>query len=392
MRIPIKSHLKTELITLMIAFLCACFIASVSIFNDKIILLMVIVNAVLGIMNAIYLFFHLRNTNGFRTRSSMVIYILCFPFLWYLFMVLSLPLMVVETIFLIKGKAFIGKGNRNEKNCDDEDMGFTLTEDELLFYNEFISKYQRKKWHVSLIVMIVLVLYILLAYMLKNEWISGVLAMILLWGGITRLRLWNINATDALLRCITDIVNEQCDSRSYYHICKALQRKYPSNIILVKHLFDALRLDHNDYYELKKELQHHQKYHTYNFYQIAYMDMLSCSEQKAYMEQHYDNIKRYYEKVYHKTKEIRMADHIIYWEMRKCILEERYEDALCRCFSIHGNDSNRNRLKAAYLKGYCLMKTGNIEEAKRCFDMVETQGNTLRIRYLAAEHLKQITS
>ena len=388
MKIRIKSHLLAEIITLMIsAFvmslifyqLPAPFPADVKLYKYFMSLL-----AILGFFNTIYLFAQLCSQHGFTKARHVVLWLVSFPLQWQLFACMTIPLIIVEIIMLCMGREHIdsGKGNIKIDDCDEELTIMNIEEQTL--YNDFVKGYQMRN-----IIPILMLLFIIIfcnitgstnnVFVILVEFICFFVLIIIVPAFI------RMKYTAILIKKIYAKVENECDSKTYYHVSKALCEKYPSNTILLEHYFNSLQLDNNDYSELKRALKHFSDYQKEVFYKLAYMRILPNEEKKKFFDQYYEIIKKPYERAYQKTKKTKYFHFLISLETRRLELNGKYEESLKLYDSIKEDGTKRSKVTFAFNKALCLKHLGRQKECEELLAYVVKEGNTLRVKYEAEE-------
>ncbi len=394
MRISIKSHLLTEIITLIINTFILCFTFYLPDLplslkeNFELFLLGEV--AILGLSNTFYLFAQLCAQHCFTKAWHVVLWFVAFPLQWALFIYLSLPLMLVEIIMICIGKEHIGSGKGDViiDNYDGEQM--LLNAEEQTLYNDFVKGYRMKRVITNIIALFSVVIYGCLTTVINNVFILLVILLIifiLIFFVSIRLR---TKYTVTLIKEICATVGNQCDSRAYYHVSKALCEKYPNNTLLVEHYVYSLQIDDNDYSELKRALKRFRSYEDWNFYLLAYMNLLPKEEYKRFFNESYERIKKDYEKAYQKTKINKYLDNMILLDIMRHGINGEYEEALKLFDSIKYNETKLDKVLFAFNKAACLKRLGRQKECEELLAYVVKEGNTLRVKYRAKEYLKEM--
>lgn len=391
MHIHLKSHVKTELITLCVSLIPAYIIYRDSTKDLFPYMSILVVCAILGLVNSVYLFTHLCAHHYVKTQSQAVLLLLSWPLQWYAFIFLSIPIIVIELIMLCKGKTYIGKECEEKSLTEKAKQSYTaLNKREKQLYDEYRKAYQKAKGILILILSIVFALYYYLTTRLKNDHISIIIGSCLVLICIIFLPLWRMKFTVKFTKNIHACLIESCDSKTYYHISKALCETYPRDIILVRNYFRSLQLDDNDFTELKEALMSNRRYKSRYFYQIAYMDTLSATERLHFIDKYGEKIEKTYEKAYQKSGKITIANELTYWQIRKCKLKGQYKEAYHLCKSIKDDGTKLGKVLYFYEKGICQFHLNQREEAEKAFTYVGTEGNTLRVKRLANMYLDDL--
>lgn len=397
MNIHIKSHLLAELIVLIIAVVILYFAIYYTPLNlpspESWQMLLLGAAAMVGAFNTVYLFAYLCIQNYFKKASQIILFIISWPLQWYVLIFLSLPLILLEILLLCLGKTQISNG-KHETNfdCYAEGKYMTMSKEEQLLYNSFIKAYRRRNFTAQMLIGLSLLFYGYLLCTVKNEYILAAVGLSIFLIGTVGYTYWQMKYTVTLMKKVAVSVNDRCDSKTYYHVCKALYKKYPRNFILIEDYIGSLRLDENDYTELKEVLIEYRRYQNRLFYQLAYMDLLSPEEQKHFYNEHYEKIKHSYEKAYRKSGKIEYSNSLVSWEIRKCWLNEQYADALQLYDAIKDEGTKLWRVLLAFEKGVCLMRAGKQRDCEELLTFVIKEGNTLRVKYQAEELLKNLYS
>ena len=389
MNIRIKSHLLAEMIVLIITTTILYFAIFYSPLNLPLIvswqMLVLGVSAIVGAFNTIYLFAHLCVQNYFKKASQVILFIISWPFQWYVSIFLSYPLILVEIILLCLGKTHIGNRKINLNDYLKEERT-AMNEEEQQLYDNFVKAYRRRNFIAQILAGLSLLFYGYLLSIMKNEFILAVVGLGILILDIFGNLYWQMIYTASLMKKITVCINDRCDSRTYYHVSKALCEKYPRDPILVEHYISSLQLDENDYSELREALFEFSRYQKQCFYQLAYMDILPLEEQKRFYSEHYEKIKHSYERALRKSGEY--SNSLIYWEIRGCWLNEQYADALQLYDTIKDEGTQLWRVLFAFEKGLCLMQLGKQKDCEELLTFVMKEGNNLRVKYQAEGLLK----
>ena len=393
MNIHIKSHLLAEMIVLIITTTILYFAIFYSPLDLPLIaswqMLVWGGSAIVGAFNTIYLFAHLCVQNYFKKASQVILFIISWPFQWYVSIFLSYPLILVEIILLCLGKTHIGNRKINLNDYLKEERT-ALNEEEQQLYDNFVKAYRRRNFIAQILAGLSLLFYGYLLSIMKNEFILAVVGLGILILDIFGNLYWQMIYTASLMKKITVCVNDRCDSRTYYHVSKALCEKYPRDPILVEHYISSLQLDENDYSELREALFEFSRYQKQCFYQLAYMDILPLEEQKRFYSEHYEKIKHSYERALRKSGEY--SNSLIYWEIRGCWLNEQYADALQLYDTIKDEGTQLWRVLFAFEKGLCLMRLGKQQDCEELLTFVMKEGNNLRVKYQAEGLLKNMHS
>lgn len=393
MNIRIKSHLLAEMIVLIITILYF------TIFYSPLNLPLIVsrqmlvwgVFAIVGAFNTIYLFAHLCVQNYFKKASQVILFIISWPFQWYVSIFLSYPLILVEIILLCLGKTHIGNRKINLNDYLKEERT-ALNEEEQQLYDNFVKAYRRRNFIAQILAGLSLLFYGYLLSIMKNEFILAVVGLGILILDIFGNLYWQMIYTASLMKKITVCINDRCDSRTYYHVSKALCEKYPRNSKLIEHYIRSLQMDENDFSELREALIEYSRYQKQYFYQLAYMDILPLEEQKRFYSEHYEKIKHFYERAYRKSGKIEHSNSLIYWKIRGCWLNEQYADALQLYNTIKDEGTQLWRVLFAFGKGLCLMQLDKQKDCEELLTFVMREGNNLRVKYRAEGLLKNIHS
>lgn len=395
MNIHIKSHLLAEMIVLIITTTILYFAIFYSPLDLPLIaswqMLVWGGSAIVGAFNTIYLFAHLCVQNYFKKASQVILFIISWPFQWYVSIFLSYPLILVEIILLCLGKSHIGSRKINLNDYLKEERT-ALNEEEQQLYDNFVKAYRRKNFIAQMLAGLSLLFYGYLLSIMKNEFILAVVGLGILILDIFGNLYWQMIYTVSLMKKITACVNDRCDSRTYYHVSKALCEKYPRNPKLIEHYIRSLQMDENDFSELREALIEYSRYQKQYFYQLAYMDILPLEEQKRFYSEHYEKIKHFYERAYRKSGKIGHSNSLINWEIRGCWLNEQYDEALQLYNTIKDEGTQLWRVLFAFGKGLCLMQLDKQKDCEELLTFVMREGNNLRVKYRAEGLLKNIHS
>lgn len=395
MNIHIKSHLLAEMIVLIITTTILYFAIFYSPLDLPLIaswqMLVWGGSAIVGAFNTIYLFAHLCVQNYFKKASQVILFIISWPFQWYVSIFLSYPLILVEIILLCLGKTHIGNRKINLNDYLKEERT-ALNEEEQQLYNNFVKAYRRKNFIAQMLAGLSLLFYGYLLSIMKNEFILAVVGLSILILDIFGNLYWQMIYTVSLMKKITVCVNDRCDSRTYYHVSKALCEKYPRNSKLIEHYIRSLQMDENDFSELREALIEYSRYQKQYFYQLAYMDILPLEEQKRFYSEHYEKIKHFYERAYRKSGKIGHSNSLINWEIRGCWLNEQYDEALQLYNTIKDEGTQLWRVLFAFGKGLCLMQLDKQKDCEELLTFVMREGNNLRVKYRAEGLLKNMHS
>lgn len=397
MNIRIKSHLLAEMIVLIMTATILYFVIYHSPLNLPLTvswqMLALGVSAIVGAFNTIYLFSHMCVQNYFKKASQVILFIISWPFQWYVSIYLSFPLILVEIILLCLGKTHIGNGN-NEINLNEyvKEKRSAMNEEERQLYNNFVKAYRRRNFITQVLAGLSLLFYGYLLSIMKNEFILAVVGLGILILDIFGNLYWQMIYTVSLMKKITVCVNDRCDSRTYYHVSKALCEKYPRNPKLIEHYIRSLQMDENDFSELREALIEYSRYQKQYFYQLAYMDILPLEEQKRFYSEHYEKIKHFYERAYRKSGKIGHSNSLINWEIRGCWLNEQYDEALQLYNTIKDEGTQLWRVLFAFGKGLCLMHLDKQKDCEELLTFVMREGKNLRVKYRAEGLLKNIHS
>lgn len=395
MNIHIKSHLLAEMIVLIITTTILYFAIFYSPLDLPLIaswqMLVWGGSAIVGAFNTIYLFAHLCVQNYFKKASQVILFIISWPFQWYVSIFLSYPLILVEIILLCLGKTHIGNRKINLNDYLKEERT-ALNEEEQQLYDNFVKAYRRRNFITQVLAGLSLLFYGYLLSIMKNEFILAVVGLGILILDIFGNLYWQMIYTVSLMKKITVCVNDRCDSRTYYHVSKALCEKYPRNSKLIEHYIRSLQMDENDFSELREALIEYSRYQKQYFYQLAYMDILPLEEQKRFYSEHYEKIKHFYERAYRKSGKIGHSNSLINWEIRGCWLNEQYDEALQLYNTIKDEGTQLWRVLFAFGKGLCLMQLDKQKDCEELLTFVMREGNNLRVKYRAEGLLKNMHS
>ncbi len=262
-----------------------------------------------------------------------------------------------------------------------------MNAEEQTLYNDFVKDYRTRNTITNIIVIFGVVICSIFTIVTKNLFVLLVMLLIALILIIFVPKYMRMIYAVTLIKKIYAKAENQCDSKTYYHVCKALCEKYPKNAVLVEHYIYSLQIDENDYSELKGALKRFNSYQKEVFYILAYMKVLSEEEQKNFFEQHYEKIKDFYDRRYLKTKEI---IYPVLIEILRYKLNEEYEEELKLYALIKDEESKLSRAMYTYNEAICLNHLGNQKECEELLVYVVREGNTLRVKYLAEEYLKEM--
>ena len=378
MNLNIKEHLRFELSIIYILLIISIVTNGLG-FNIYFQFLIFI--TLLGVFNVGYFTCKISE----YAKEFLVIIIVLFVFTSGLQIVFSIffsiPIIIFEIIYIVGGNKYIGKNSKkiNEEYKQRKSLK-NLSKEEKTCIKLLCSRYQI----VMVIKIILLIIFMIIVKCISNNSnnmlttstiLLALAALISL--GYMILKLFIINKVNN--KRIVPILADKCDSRACYHIYQHIYNKYNLSLSIISDYIIILRLDDNDYSELKQVLNTNLSYRKFTFYLNAIYDVSDEVDKLEKFQPFYKKELLFNEKKYRQTKEE-------YWNVRNTYLKAEYSyllnefDKALEIYQTISNDTNKFcMIKKKFVEGKCLMELGREKEAMERFNYVIDNGNTLRV-------------